>query len=215
MTTDSEYSKIAETAWHEAVEITKSDEGWKVEKEDKDKGVLVESSRNSAGRKIYRCKATISCPPKFLIAALTDTDKVTSWNNTLTEARTLRKISSTVAISYQVTSDGGGGLVSARDFIYVSLQGYDGRTFVMGGRSVEYKEDPSTGSIVRAIQGPGCTMVSPTGDRNVSQLVWLMDCDYKGWIPQSVLDIAMPFAQTSFIESVRNLAIKLKEEGKF
>ena len=65
-------------------------------------GDLVESCRNSAGRKIYRCKATISIPPKLLIAALTDTDKVTSWNHTLTEARTLKKISDTVSISYQV-----------------------------------------------------------------------------------------------------------------
>eukprot|EP00092_Neocalanus_flemingeri_P025915 GFUD01028084.1.p2 GENE.GFUD01028084.1~~GFUD01028084.1.p2 ORF type:complete len:233 (-),score=76.99 GFUD01028084.1:43-690(-) len=215
MTTDTEYVKIAEKAWREALEIAKSVEGWKVEKEDKELGDIVESCRNSAGRKIYRCKSTISIPPKLLIAALTDTDRVTTWNFTLTEARTLKKISDTVAISYQVTSDGGGGLVSARDFIYVSMQGYDGRTFVMGGQSVEYKDGPTSGGIVRAVNGPGCQMVIPTGDRNKSQMVWLMDCDYKGWIPQSVLDIAMPFAQTSFLESVRKLAIKLKEEGKF
>ena len=78
-----------------------------------------------------------------------------------------------------MTSDGGGGLVSARDFIYVSMQGYDGRTFVMGGCSVEYKDGPSGGKIVRAVNGPGCQMVIPTADRNKSQLVWLMDCDYK------------------------------------
>jgi len=215
MTTDGEYVKTADKAWHDALEIAKSKEGWKVEKEDKELGDLVESSKNSAGRKIYRCKTTISIPPKLLIAALTDTDNVTSWNFTLTEARTLKRISDTVAISYQVTSDGGGGLVSARDFIYVSMQGYDGRTFVMGGCSVEYKDGPSGGKIVRAVNGPGCQMVIPTADRNKSQLVWLMDCDYKGWIPQSVLDIAMPFAQTSFLDSVRKLASKLKDEGKF
>merc|ERR1712212_846267 len=85
MTTDAEYVKIADKAWHEALEIAKSKDGWKVEKDDKELGDLVESCRNSSGRKIYRCKATISIPPKLLIAALTDTDKVTSWNHTLTE----------------------------------------------------------------------------------------------------------------------------------
>ena len=79
----------------------------------------------------------------------------------------------------QVTSDGGGGLVSARDFIYVSLQGYDGRSFVMGGCSVEYRDGPAGGKIVRAVNGPGCQIVSPTQDSNKSHLVWLMDCDYK------------------------------------
>ena len=37
-------------------------------------------------------------------------------------------------------------------------------------------------------------------------LRWLMDCEYKGWIPKSVLDFAMPFAQMQFVESVRDLA---------
>eukprot|EP00091_Calanus_sinicus_P013032 TRINITY_DN29028_c0_g1_i1.p2 TRINITY_DN29028_c0_g1~~TRINITY_DN29028_c0_g1_i1.p2 ORF type:complete len:116 (-),score=31.96 TRINITY_DN29028_c0_g1_i1:32-379(-) len=115
MTPDREYVAVADKAWHEALEIAKSKEGWKVEKEDKELGDLVESCKNSAGRKIYRCKATIAIPPKLLVAVLTDTDKVTTWNFTLTEARTLKRISDTVAISYQVTSDGGGGLVSARD----------------------------------------------------------------------------------------------------
>merc|ERR1712215_637285 len=151
MSTDHQYVMLADKAWHEALEIAKSKEGWKVEKDDKEMGDLIESCRNSAGRKIYRCKATINIPPKLLIAALTNTDKVTTWNHTLTEARTLKKISDTVAISYQVTSDGGGGLVSARDFIHVSMQGYDGRSFVMGGCSVDY----------RASHGPGCQIVPP------------------------------------------------------
>ena len=32
---------------------------------------------------------------------------------------------------------------------------------------------------------------------------------------QSVLDIAMPIAQTQFIECLKKLAQKLKDEGKF
>jgi len=42
-----------------------------------------------------------------------------------------------------------------------------------------------------------------------------MDCDYKGWMPQSILDVAMPVAQTQFLENIRKLAEKLKSEGKF
>ena len=79
----------------------------------------------------------------------------------------------------QVTSDGGGGMVSARDFVYVSKKAYKGSVFVMGGRSVEFKEAPSSSKIVRAVNGAGCQMVSPTEDPNVVELLWLMDCDYK------------------------------------
>ena len=89
--------------------------------------------------------------------------------------------------------------------------------------------------VCRAINGAGCQMVTPcVEDENMSEFVWLMDCDYKvrlshlpfhtsadtfrmlqGWLLQRVLDIAMPIAQTTFVECVRNLPKKMKEEGKF
>jgi len=215
MKTDTEYLEIAENAWQEAIEIARSTDGWKEEKSDKKTGDLVESKKNAKGKKIYRCKAKINMPAVLLVESLSATDKTTEWNNTLSEARVLKKLSDTVAISYQVTADGGGGLVSARDFIYVSKTGYEGEIFVMGGCSVDYKDGPSSSKIVRAVNGPGCQMVTPLSEENMCDLVWLMDCDYKGWMPQSVLDIAMPIAQTGFIESVRKLGLKLKEEGKF
>ena len=72
-------------------------------------------------------------------------------------------------------------MVSARAFVYVSKKAYKGQVFVMGGRSVEFKEAPSSSKIVRAVKGAGCQMVSPTEDPNVVELLWLMDCDYKVW----------------------------------
>ena len=78
-----------------------------------------------------------------------------------------------------MTTDGGGGVVSARDFVYVSKKGYDGSVFVMGGKSVEYKEAPSSNKIVRAVNGPGCQMVSQGEEENTCNFLWLMDCDYK------------------------------------
>jgi len=180
MSTDAEYVKMAGEAWEEAVEIAKSEDGWKEEKKDKKTGDLVQSRKNAKGRKIYRCKASIEMPPKLLIDAICDTDHVIEWNKTLTEARVLKKISDDCAISYQVTSDGGGGMVSARDFVYVSKKGFEGEVFVMGGKSVEFKDAPSSGKIVRAINGAGCQMVTPSAeDENLCDFLWLMDCDYK------------------------------------
>merc|ERR1712045_466288 len=215
MMSDSDYVKLAEEAWKEALEIAKSSDDWKEEKKDKNTGDVVESRKNSAGRKIYRCKARIEMPAKLLIEAVSNTDKVCEWNKTLTEARVLRTINKDCAISYQVTSDGGGGMVSARDFVYVSKKGYDGQTFAMGGKSVEYKDAPAQGKIVRAHNGPGCQMVRPSSNAASCDFIWLMDCDYKGWMPQSILDAALPFAQVQLIENIRKLALKLKEEGKF
>ena len=40
-------------------------------------------------------------------------DNLTSWNTTLTQSKTLRSISGDTRVTYQVTSEGGGGVVSA------------------------------------------------------------------------------------------------------
>ena len=69
--------------------------------------------------------------------------------------------------------------MSARDFVYVSKKGYDGQTFAMGGKSVEYKDAPAQGKIVRAHNGPGCQIVKPASEPAVCEFTWLMDCDYK------------------------------------
>ena len=74
-------------------------------------------------------------------------------------------------------------MVSARDFVYASKRGYHGKVFVMGGRSVEYKDAPKSSKIVRAVNGAGCQMVSASSDEGVCEFVWLMDCDYRGMIP--------------------------------
>ena len=65
-------------------------------------------------------------------------------------------------------------------------------------------------SFLRAWNGPGAQVVRPVpGDPNSCEFIWLMDCEYKGWIPNSILEIAMPMAQLQFVECVRKLAEKL------
>ena len=56
---DSEYIKQAEDVFREAIEITRSIDGWKVEKEDKANNLIVEMKKNAHGRKIYRCKVLL------------------------------------------------------------------------------------------------------------------------------------------------------------
>ena len=70
------------------------------------KGDIVESRKNSKGRKIYRCKARIEMPAKVLIEAMSDTDNITEWNKTLTQAKVLKVLNEECSISYQVRSLG-------------------------------------------------------------------------------------------------------------
>ena len=64
----------------------------------------------------------------------------------------------------QVTSEGGGGVVSARDFVYGCKTMVSGKKMVIGGLSVVVEEQPEVKGFVRAQHGPGCQIIEDTGD---------------------------------------------------
>ncbi|XP_059089421.1 stAR-related lipid transfer protein 3-like [Tigriopus californicus] len=211
---DDELLKIVNEAWDEAWEIVNSEDGWKEEKKS-EQGDVVVSKKNKKGKKIYRVKAKMEIAPAKLIEHLKDTEKMCEWNTTLTEHKLLRKLNDKVAISYQVTAAGGpNGVVSARDFIFIFKNEYKGDAYVQGGCSVDIP-GPKSSKVVRAWNGPGAQIVRPIpGKDNECEFIWLMDCEYKGWIPSSILDLAMPVAQLQFVDCVRKLAKDIKEGKK-
>ena len=206
---EEEYLNIAEEAFKEAVNIARSEDGWTVQKEDKD--VRVEMKEDSKGTKIYRCSAKVPMPGKTVIDTIRNAEKLIPRIYTNTEARVLKKLSDDVAISYQITTDAAGGMVSAREFIFWSQEGDEGEQFIMGGKSVEFEKGLMSSK--RAINGPGWQMVTPCpGDATSCIFMWLMDCEYKGMMLQSILDIALPTTQKSFLEYIKKLGAG--EEGK-
>ena len=61
---------------------------------------------------------------------------------------------------------------------------------------------------VRAWNYPGGQAVKPdpNGDANKCEFSWLMNIEFKGWLPGSIMELAMPQAQLQFVECVRKLA---------
>ena len=202
--TEEQIEEMVSAALEYAIELSEEEEGWKVEKEEGD--AVVKVKKNKEGRKVWLCTAVVDIAPKALWEKLLDTDKLTTWNTTLTESRTIKSLDGDVKVSYQVTAEGGGGVVSARDFVYGSKTLVKDGSFTMGGMSVEVSEQPEVKGCVRAEHGPGCQRVQPVeGEADKSKFIWLMDCDYKGMIPSSIIEIAMPSAQLQMIECIRKL----------
>ena len=203
--TDEQIVELVSAALESAMELANEEDGWKVEKEQGE--AVVKSKKNKDGRKVWLCTALVDISPKDMWEKLLDTDNLTSWNTTLTESKTLKKLDGDVKVSYQVTTEGGGGIVSARDFVYGSKTIEKNGTFSMGGMSVEVADKPEQKGRVRAVHGPGCQMVQPVeGKPGKSNFIWLMDCDYKGMVPSSIIEIAMPSAQLQMIECIKKLA---------
>jgi len=192
-------------AFDEAFEIIYSEDGWKEEKKN-DKGDVVVSKKSKKGKRIYRITAIIDCDAEKLINKLKDSSDLTSWNKTLTKHEIIRNVTDEVTISYQVTAAGGpGDIVSARDFILIFKLGFKDDIFVQAGCSIDYPDGPKNSKVVRAWNGPTGTVVKPLPDGKC-EFRWLMDCEYKGWIPTSILEMALPLAQMQYIDCVRDMA---------
>ena len=113
-------------------------------------------------------------------------------------------------ISYQMTMPAGpAGVVSARDFIMIYKSEKRGNTWMQGGISVDYADGPkSPENVVRAWNHPGGQVVKPdpNGDENKCEFMWLMNIEFKGKLPATIAEMAMPQAQIQFVECVRKLA---------
>ena len=202
--TDEQIIELVSAALESAMELAADDEGWKVEKEQGE--ATVKSKKNNEGKKVWLCSAVVETSPKDLWAKLLDTDNLTTWNTTLTESRTIKTLEEGVKVSYQVTAGGGGGIVSPRDFVYGFKTQEENGVFTMGGLSVEVADQPEQKGCVRAVHGPGCQVIQPVeGEPGRSKFIWLMDCDYKGMLPTSVIEIAMPSAQLQMIDCINNI----------
>eukprot|EP00092_Neocalanus_flemingeri_P008832 GFUD01009506.1.p1 GENE.GFUD01009506.1~~GFUD01009506.1.p1 ORF type:complete len:208 (-),score=79.00 GFUD01009506.1:121-744(-) len=203
--TDEQIVEMVSAALEYAMELASEEDGWKMEKEQENATVKIK--KNKEDRKVWLCTATVNIAPKDLWDKLLDTDNLTAWNTTLTESKTIKTLDGDVKVSYQVTSEGGGGVVSARDFVYGSKILVKDGIFAIGGMSVEVSEQPEKKGCVRAVHGPGCQIVKPVeGEAGKSKFIWLMDCDYKGMIPSSIIEIAMPSAQLQMIDCISKLA---------
>ena len=190
-----------------ALQLVEEDD-WQVEKVEGD--ATVKSKINKEGRKIFLCSAVVNIAPKNLEKKLMDIENLTTWNNTITESRLLENLKKDVFLSYQVTADGGGGLVSARDFVYGAKTMQRGDTFIVGGMSVEFENQPEIGDKVRAWHGPSCQLISPVkGSPRQSSYIWLMDCEYGGMLPVSIVHMALTHAQLMMINSINIIASQL------
>jgi len=213
--TDDELLAKAEEAYKESLSCIRAD-GWKLEKQSAE-GDLIHSKFIRRNHKIFRITATVDIPPQLLYEELRDNiENVPSWNPTLQQCRILKVINDKVSVSYQVAAEGGGGIVSSRDFINLRYCDSQDGVFVCAGMSVVYPDMPAQKGFVRGENGPGCWLMTPIpNEPNKCIFQWLLDTNLKGWIPQSIIDTALSFAMSDYVRYIRCYAKVLREEGRF
>ncbi|XP_059483042.1 steroidogenic acute regulatory protein-like [Neocloeon triangulifer] len=190
--------------------------GWKKEKETAE-GDLVESKGVAKQRKIFRLKGQIEIPPKLLLEELYyKVEDMPAWNQTIVQSRRLQVLDEHTDIVYQISAEGGGGVVTSREFVVLRHWGVKDGVYISSGCSCSHLDAPENKKLIRGQNGPNCWAMQPVpGEPNQCIFLWLLDTDLKGWVPQYMVEAALSSAMLDFLASLREYAAKLKEEGKF
>eukprot|EP00096_Caligus_rogercresseyi_P010536 TRINITY_DN3887_c0_g2_i2.p1 TRINITY_DN3887_c0_g2~~TRINITY_DN3887_c0_g2_i2.p1 ORF type:complete len:485 (+),score=128.30 TRINITY_DN3887_c0_g2_i2:163-1617(+) len=210
---DHQYIQMGKETLSKAWEILNAS-GWNLEKRRNEDTVHCMSSK---GHKIFKLRGKVHLPPKLLLEELYFRfEHIPSWNPSLKECRSLQVIDAHTDVSYQVSAEAAGGLVSVRDF--VTLRHWDliegGRVFASSGVSIQHPLMPEQKGCVRGENGVGGWFMSPVeGQPEICDFQWLLDSDIKGWFPGSVVDGAMCKVQFDYLTYLRKHADLLIANG--
>ncbi|XP_065839190.1 uncharacterized protein [Oscarella lobularis] len=177
---------------------------WKEEK--RSGGIVCEALARPRQTKLFRCSAIIDCCPKDLFRILyVEGEKQPSWNSTVLKSESLYKIDDHSDISYNVAAEAAGGIVSSRDFVSVRYWDRRGPNYISAGTGINFPNKPEVKGITRGLNGPGgYVMNAVADDPGRTRLIWVLDTDLKGWIPQYLIDKALSGVLITFFEKVAN-----------
>jgi hypothetical protein len=67
----------------------------------------------------------------------------------------------------------------------------------------------------RGENGPTCWVMQPiAGDENRCLFQWLLNVNLKGWLPHSVVDLALTTTMLEYMRYIRQYTQKLKQESQ-
>jgi len=207
---EKEYKKMAEEVLNAAYTNINSDEGWNLEKRTENGDIVHSKTINR--KKVFRIMGYIDLAPRMLLEELFYNLEVgPMWNPTIVDCRILQPIDEFTDVSYHVSADAAGGVVSTRDFVVLRHWSQMDGSYVSAGCSVEHTAMPAQPKKVRGENGPTCYVFTPIeGQPDKCHFRWLLDTDLKGWIPQSIIDKALSGAQLDFMQYLRRRALVLQ-----
>ncbi|XP_015919032.2 steroidogenic acute regulatory protein, mitochondrial isoform X1 [Parasteatoda tepidariorum] len=201
----SNYESQADKAITESERIMNSP-GWAIESKDEDDVIYCKTLPQIG--KVFKYEGVIEMDPESLNNKLFfNVDKSTEWNRNLLEAKVIQQINKQTNIAYFILKKE--FIVQNRDFVHLRTFRKRGNSFFVSSFSVQHPDMPPAPSYTRA-EHKFCTYyIQPLkDDPRKSYLIWLMQVNFHGWIPQNVVDLVVSIGMLRHINDLRSLARK-------
>ncbi|CAG0901170.1 unnamed protein product [Cyprideis torosa] len=136
--------------------------------------------------------------------------EIPSWNSSILTARTLQIIDEFTDISYQLTGDQGGGLISSTLKHNHSVTCQKVLPYVTVSQSVRHSAMPPQPQCVRGENKIVCFHLEHFQEG--TRLTWMLHTDLKGWIPKTVVDASLSAAMLGTLSCLRRRLIEIRGE---
>ncbi|XP_052468109.1 steroidogenic acute regulatory protein, mitochondrial-like [Carassius gibelio] len=209
------YQRQGEAALNEALKIVESEDGWKLEMSEEN-GDVIYSKALTGNRKVFRLEAELNASPEELHDILFfRVEEMHEWNPSIRRIRVLKHVSRDTVVTHEVSAETAGNLIGQRDFLSVRHSSRSESRVYLGGAATRLESLPPQHGFVRAEDGPTCIILHPLQDRpDRSRFIWLLNMDVKGWLPQSLVNKALPRAQADFTKHLRRRLATQHPENK-
>ncbi|XP_039507514.1 steroidogenic acute regulatory protein, mitochondrial isoform X2 [Pimephales promelas] len=197
------YLRRGEEALNEALEIVESKDGWKPEMAEN--GDVIYSKVLVGNRKVFRLEAELDASPEELHDILfVRVEEMHEWNPNIRRIRVLKHVGRNTMVTHEVSAETAGNLIGQRDFLSVRHSSKSESRVYLGGAATQFESLPPQPGFVRAEDGPTCIILQPLQDHpERTHFIWLLNMDVKGWLPQSLVNKALPRAQADFTKHLR------------
>ncbi|CAG0897494.1 unnamed protein product [Cyprideis torosa] len=224
--------KFRETAMQlvpQAVDMLQSDQGWRFVQDSQVTGDTVMCKYFKKLGTVFRLTGFVDrfTPREILDELFYKFTEIPSWNSSILTARTLQIIDEFTDISYQLTGDQGGGLISSRDFVLLTGDQGGGlissrdfvlvrhwtvfhNAYVTVSQSVRHSAMPPQPQCVRGENKIVCFHLEHFQEG--TRLTWMLHTDLKGWIPKTVVDASLSAAMLGTLSCLRRRLIEIRGE---
>jgi len=170
----------------EQLEADESQKGWELVMTKHD----IKIYRKTGSLHKFKGEGIIKVPAEDVQRALLNVDLIPQWDSMCREAGVVARIDDNTRVVYLRHEAKKCLLKSGRDFclVHSHVLRRDG-SFVLIGASIEHPKCPPRSDSVRAELSIGGWTVTPTRDKLHSHVTHVVEVDFRGGIPQSLVDM--------------------------
>lgn len=193
----------ADKATDKVIELSLVTDGWTSEASTYEDVFL--HSRDGKPARIYKCETEFELSPDELFDELFGRFETSStWNITAAQNNILQPLSENTDLVHLVTAPALGGMITSRDFINSrTWRKYNGG-YVIGSVCAGKNLLKTTKSITRGENGATGFIILPHESSPFkSRFVWILNCDIKGYFPNSLLKKGSISEMLCFVRNLR------------